>query len=313
MSFRLFIYYCALCGGWAAFLGWGLGLRLSPHTAIGRAGIRGMWLGLLIAFGLALVDSVWNLSLRRLPQISMRVGTSVLVGCVAGLLGGVLGQWLYSITLWEAFYVFGWTLTGMLVGSSVGVFELLSSLLMQRDFSGALKKLVKALIGGALGGLIGGTLSLLLKWVFDAAFQGRDVNELWGPTAWGFVVLGLCIGLLIGLAQVILKEAWIKVETGRRGPGDDLDEGADHDWASRGLRHRPFRRQPDRKTACLYPAGRQSVLCRRPENIGRDVCQRPTGGWPDAAAIGRQNSPWRQRAMFQGTGQTRIETLTCRM
>ena len=22
MSFRLFIYYCALCGGWAAFLAW---------------------------------------------------------------------------------------------------------------------------------------------------------------------------------------------------------------------------------------------------------------------------------------------------
>ena len=22
MSFKLFIYYCALCGGWAAFLAW---------------------------------------------------------------------------------------------------------------------------------------------------------------------------------------------------------------------------------------------------------------------------------------------------
>ena len=216
MSFRLFIYYCALCGGWAAFLGWVLGLYLSPPTAIGRAGIRGMWLGLLIALGLALVDSLWNLSLKRLPQIAMRVGIGVLVGCVAGLLGGVLGQWLYSITLWEVFYVFGWTLTGMLVGSSVGVFELLSSLLMQSDFSGSVKKLIKALIGGTLGGLIGGTLSLLLKWAFDFAFQGRDVNDLWGPTAWGFVVLGLSIGLLIGLAQVILKEAWIKVEKGRR-------------------------------------------------------------------------------------------------
>jgi pSer/pThr/pTyr-binding forkhead associated (FHA) protein len=32
----------------------------------------------------------------------------------------------------------------------------------------------------------------------------------------GFVALGMCIGLLIGLAQIILKEAWIKVESGRR-------------------------------------------------------------------------------------------------
>ena len=32
----------------------------------------------------------------------------------------------------------------------------------------------------------------------------------------GFVALGMCIGLLVGLAQVILKEAWIKVEAGFR-------------------------------------------------------------------------------------------------
>ena len=30
MSFRLFIYYCALCGGWAAFFGWMLGHSLAP-------------------------------------------------------------------------------------------------------------------------------------------------------------------------------------------------------------------------------------------------------------------------------------------
>ena len=32
----------------------------------------------------------------------------------------------------------------------------------------------------------------------------------------GFVALGMCIGLLIGLAQVILKEAWVRVEAGFR-------------------------------------------------------------------------------------------------
>ena len=40
--------------------------------------------------------------------------------------------------------------------------------------------------------------------------------DLWSPSAWGFVALGACIGLLIGLAQVILKEAWLKVEAGFR-------------------------------------------------------------------------------------------------
>jgi pSer/pThr/pTyr-binding forkhead associated (FHA) protein len=32
----------------------------------------------------------------------------------------------------------------------------------------------------------------------------------------GFVALGLCIGLLIGVAQVVLKEAWLYVESGFR-------------------------------------------------------------------------------------------------
>ncbi|HYV39869.1 MAG TPA: FHA domain-containing protein [Gemmataceae bacterium] len=216
MSFRLFIYYCALCGGWAAFLGWFAGEFLKPSAPLGRAGIKGMWLGMMIALGLGLVDTLWSVAITRLPLITMRVGVGVLVGCLAGLLGGIVGQALYGLTGWEVFYVFGWTLTGLLVGSSVGVFELLASVVLQKDFSGSLKKLIKALIGGALGGLIGGVLSLVLKVAFDSLFQGKDVNELWGPTAWGFVALGMCIGLLIGLAQVILKEAWVKIEKGRR-------------------------------------------------------------------------------------------------
>jgi hypothetical protein len=216
MSFRLFIYYCALCGGWAALLGWFIGLYLVPHTDIGRAGIRGMWVGIMIAFALGLVDSLWNLSIGRWPQIAMRLGVGVLVGFVAGLLGGVVGQALYGWKDWEAFYVFGWTLTGLLVGSSVGIFELLAGLLLQRDVSGSLKKLLKALVGGAVGGMVGSILSLVLEMGFVAIIGNRDARELIGPKAWGFVALGMCIGLLIGLAQVILKEAWVKVEKGRR-------------------------------------------------------------------------------------------------
>jgi pSer/pThr/pTyr-binding forkhead associated (FHA) protein len=32
----------------------------------------------------------------------------------------------------------------------------------------------------------------------------------------GFIVLGMCIGLAIALAQVLLREAWVKVEQGFR-------------------------------------------------------------------------------------------------
>src|SRR5690349_15963678 len=125
MSFRLFIYYCALCGGWAAFVGWALGQVISPQNPTGNAGIKGMFLGMLVALGLSLVDAVWNLSLNQMGQVVQRVGVAVLVGCVGGLLGGMLGQLTFALTGVIGF-VFGWTLTGLLVGTSIGVFEVLS-------------------------------------------------------------------------------------------------------------------------------------------------------------------------------------------
>jgi hypothetical protein len=216
MSFRLFIYYCALCGGWAAFIGWALGRVLSPSWEEHRVlsvGVKGMWLGLLVALGLGLVDALWNLPLRRFGQVFMRVIVGLVVGLGGGFIGGFLGQLL--LDLWPPLYVLGWTLTGLLVGTSIGVFEVLSGMVTQRDQAGAIKKMLKCLIGGTVGGLLGGILSLLLGSAFTALFH-RDRDALWTPTSWGFVALGMCIGLLIGLAQVILKEAWIKVEAGFR-------------------------------------------------------------------------------------------------
>ena len=80
MSFRLFIYYCAVCGGWAAFIGWAIGKVLSKTTSdvTKIAGIQGMFLGMFVALGLSVVDSLWNLSLRQFGQIVMRVGTEPL-------------------------------------------------------------------------------------------------------------------------------------------------------------------------------------------------------------------------------------------
>ena len=220
MSFRLFIYYCALCGGWAAFIGWAFGRELAPSNALGKVGIQGMWLGLFVALGLGLVDALWNLSFTQIHIIAMRVGVAVMVGCVAGLLGGVVGQFFFGLVKWpllgEAFYIFGWTITGLLVGTSVGVFEVLASVIQQQNYMGSVKKLIKGMIGGTAGGILGGILSMLLNLVFGTLFSSKDPNSLLSPSAWGFVALGMCIGLLIGLAQVMLMEAWVKVESGRR-------------------------------------------------------------------------------------------------
>src|SRR5581483_3523369 len=79
----------------------------------------------------------------------------------------------------------------------------------------------KCLLGGTGGGAVGGVLALGLQTAFEKVFGGHNAAALWSPTSWGFVAVGLLIGLLVGLTQVILKEAWVKVEEGFR-PGREL-------------------------------------------------------------------------------------------
>ena len=55
MSFRLFIYYCALCGGGAAFVGWAVGRMPDlEHNRVLQMGVKGLFLG-LTTLGLALI------------------------------------------------------------------------------------------------------------------------------------------------------------------------------------------------------------------------------------------------------------------
>jgi hypothetical protein len=204
-----------MCGGCSAFVGWAVGrLPANPANPMASDGLQGMFVGLCIALGLSLVDALWNLSLKQVGQVFLRVFVAVVVGCVGGLMGGILANWL--VRGWLPLGILGWTLTGCLIGTSIGVFEVLSSLIRQKDMSGSVRKLVNGLIGGTVGGVLGGTLFLLLNGVWKGMFSGKDAEKLLSPASMGFVALGLCIGLLIGLAQVIFKEAWLKVESGFR-------------------------------------------------------------------------------------------------
>ncbi len=93
---------------------------------------------------------------------------------------------------------------------------MITSLLRQADTSGAIRKLVNGLLGGLLGGTLGGALAFLLREVWKKLLHGDDVESLWAPTALGFVALGMCIGLLVALTHVVLKDAWVRVEAGFR-------------------------------------------------------------------------------------------------
>lgn len=217
MSLRLFVYWCTLCGGWAALAGWGLGRLIAGNDPLGSAGIKGMCLGMPIALALGVVDALWVFSLRQPRQVLPRVLACMAIGTVGGLLGGVAGQYLFNE--WKnlpSLLVLGWAITGLMVGVSIGAFDFLRCWVRQEDLRGARRKVLRGVLGGTVGGLLGGFLYLQLRDSWVGLFPGR--NDLWSPSATGFVALGLCIGLWVGVAQVVLQEAFLRVEAGfRRG------------------------------------------------------------------------------------------------
>ncbi len=233
MSFRLFLYYCAVCGGWAALVGWGLGLLLVSDNAgtIGRALVRAMSVGTAVALGLAVVDGLWNQSRKRLGRVLLRGLAGAAIGLVVSVPGAFLGQVLVNATGKEGLAVVGWTLTGLLIGTSVGVYDTVARLSEGGHVTGAIRKIAHGSLGGAIGGLLGGALYLLIRGNFSLG--GRHPDDLFSSSALGFVVLGICIGLLVGLAQVILKEAWVRVEAGFR-PGRELILAKDEVTIGRG-------------------------------------------------------------------------------
>jgi hypothetical protein len=221
VSFKLFIYYCALCGGWAAFLTWaivqGAGIRRIDWVLL-RATLSGGLLGMFVAGAVGLVDALLNaVGTARFGRVGICMG----LGLLAGMFGGLVGQgitsglrplmptdWVGDVLLLIPI-TFGWVLAGVLIGATIGAFDLLRAVTGQQDMRAPIKKVVNGVIGGVIGGIVGGFPFAVLQ-----AF-----GERWFPRSnltMGFVIFGLCIGLLIGLAQVILKEAWIKVLSGFR-------------------------------------------------------------------------------------------------
>jgi hypothetical protein len=224
MSFRLFVYYCALCGSVAAFVGWFLGRLPGRLPPVVEAGLKGLLLGLMLSAALSFLDSLWNSSRQLAPTLG-RVLVAAVISVVGGLLGGVIGQALCLLTnnrfLAAVFTLFGWALTGLLIGISLGAFDLLTAALQGQGLGGALRKLRNAVIGGTAGGVLGSLLYLMLLAAWAGVFRNKPFEKLWSPSAMGFAALGACLGLLIGLAQVVLKEAWLRVESGFR-PGREL-------------------------------------------------------------------------------------------
>jgi hypothetical protein len=221
MNFKLFIFYCSICGGWAAFLAWGLTFLTGPGHPVtqdrmgvfARASITGLFLGCLVAAAVGLVDAILNsVGFARVK----RTLVCAAVGLVGGLLGGLLGQALNNAGM-PLF--FGWIIVGVFIGASIGIYDIISAAMTKGDMRVPLKRTLNGIYGGFLGGFAGGLpFEFIMKMGAseEGALIGWDKPLALSKLAIGLVILGLLIGCLIALAQVFLKESWVTIESGRR-------------------------------------------------------------------------------------------------
>jgi hypothetical protein len=192
-----------------------MGRMVAHGNSLGGTGIKGMFLGMCIALALGLVDALWIYSLRSFWRVIPRVLVCVAIGTIGGLVGGSAGQFLFeSFTNVVVFQIFGWVLTGLMVSVSIGSYDWLRCWVREEALAFPTSKVIRGVLGGTVGGLIGGVLDWNLGNAWTGLFPTK--HNLWSPSLTGFITLGLCIGLLVAVAQVILKDAWLKVEAGFR-------------------------------------------------------------------------------------------------
>jgi hypothetical protein len=200
MSFLRLIYYCAFVGGWAAFAGWFLGevvlMQRNDQPGFWPVVVTAALCGALIGGGLNFLAGIVS---GPLPLALPRLAVGVAVGFVAGANGGLLGNLIVLLVKSGVGLVFGWTIMGTFIGVVEGIY----------DFN--FRKIRNGIIGGTVGGFLGGLFFVLFTLVLSP-MSGRAV---------GLVILGMCIGVSIGLAQVMLRDAWLTVEDGFR-PGRQL-------------------------------------------------------------------------------------------
>jgi hypothetical protein len=157
----------------------------------------GVWT-MVIAGGIGLLIVVGQQLYVRQSWVSLSGGGLALGGgFLAGLAGGILGQLFFQFmpatTAWEAVgRILGWSLLGGLIG--LGMTLSVPNLKWHR---------------GLLGGLLGGFLGAL-------AFQViSGIGSL--PGRWiGAAILGLCIGLMVALAELAFRRWWLEIAFGPR-------------------------------------------------------------------------------------------------
>jgi pSer/pThr/pTyr-binding forkhead associated (FHA) protein len=226
MSLSTRVTLSFIAGAFSGLLAWILidfnGVwRLSPSASTGSFGqifaqqaVVGVIFGICVGVAIGVVNGLSAGSRRVLAR-------NILWGLGVGLGGGLVGLYfgqlffgaLYQLPermfplsgLGPLFFIWnvmiraiGWSLIGLFLGLAQGI------------PSGSKKASRHGAIGGFIGGFIGGTLFEVVPWALPFGAQSGIMSRGISMT-----ITGAAIGLFIGLAETLLKQAWVRVVQGR--------------------------------------------------------------------------------------------------
>lgn len=170
-------------------------------------GTLGLLLGVLLGLALGGLSGFFQGSRVHLLR-------GLVIGAVLGGIGGSLGislggaiyNELQKTSFGEAGRIMGFTLFGAFIGVAQGLAGL------------SLQRAVYGFIGGLIGGALGGVAFVVIGTISSPAVVAVDpgANETGSFSRLvSFAVICMAVGLLVGIAQGLSRQAWVRLELGR--------------------------------------------------------------------------------------------------
>lgn len=216
----------AIIGGFCGLLGW----CVISAVSAGSAASIGLLLGLCFSMSQPTRQVILNGSTVR--RIIGRLPLILLAGAVSGTAGVLIGEWLFQyfdFPIWPR--AIGWAVFGLGTGAA--------SALLDRS----LQSLTFGAIGGLIGGLLGGSCYEALAAAAISSGMTRSLAIALGGSL-GLTILGCCICGMVGLVEMVLRNAWLRILNGVRagqsrtlsgsGPGLVIGRGETTDLCIRG-------------------------------------------------------------------------------
>jgi hypothetical protein len=180
----IFALMAALIG---LFVGAVDGAVCRMYTRAALSGVIGLGVGFLGGFILSILA---NLIYSPLNQIALEHSQ--------GGAGGVGGLSLFGFSIQMMGRTIAWGMAGVAMGLGQGI---------------ALRS-PRLLLFGLLGGVVGGVLGGLLFDPIDLLILGNDKPSAHVSRLVGFMVIGACVGGMIGVVELLARDAWLRMEQG---------------------------------------------------------------------------------------------------